>query len=91
MQPVASSVTVKVTSLLLHWPASVLTTMLAGQVITGGSLSLTVTVKLQLAVFPATSVAVQLTGVVPFGKLEPEDGEQEAVATEQLSAAVGAA
>jgi hypothetical protein len=40
-----------------HWPGSVLTTMLAGQVSTGGSLSLTVTVKLQLPALPAASVA----------------------------------
>ena len=36
----------------------------------------TVTVKLAVATFPAKSVAVQVTVVVPTGKLEPEDGEQ---------------
>jgi len=34
------------------------------------------TVKLPLDVFPAPSVAEQLTVVVPTGKLEPEGGEQ---------------
>jgi len=42
-------------------PAVVFVTMLAGQVITGFSVSLTVTVKLQLAVLPEASVAVQVT------------------------------
>ena len=37
---------------------------------------MTVTVKLAVATFPAKSVAVQVTVVVPTGKLEPEDGEQ---------------
>ena len=46
--------------------------MVVGQVIVGGCVSLTVTVKLQLG--PA--VAVQVTVVVPTGKNEPEGGEQ---------------
>src|SRR5438445_12841952 len=40
----------------LHTLASTLATMLVGHVITGGSLSLTVTVKLHVAVLPAASV-----------------------------------
>ena len=35
-----------------------------------------VTVKLALPTFPAASVAVHVTVVVPSEKLEPEDGEQ---------------
>jgi hypothetical protein len=46
-------------------PESLLTAMSDGQVIVGASVSLTVTVKLQLAVLPETSVAWQLTVVVP--------------------------
>jgi len=42
------------------------------RVITGGVMSLTVTVKLQLDELPAASVAVACTVVVPTGKLEPE-------------------
>ena len=42
--------------------------MVAGQVITGGMLSVTVTIWAQVAVFPLASVAVQVTVVVPFGK-----------------------
>jgi len=45
--------------------------------------------KLQLAVLPRGSVAVQVTVVVPSGKEEPLGGLQVAVA-EQLSDAVGA-
>ena len=41
-------------------------------VITGGVTSLTVTVKLQLDEFPAASVAVACTVVVPTGKLDPD-------------------
>src|SRR3712207_3922748 len=46
-----------------HWPGSLFTVSDAGQVIDGGSTSLTVTVKLQLAVAPTASVAVQGTVV----------------------------
>jgi hypothetical protein len=63
--------------------------MLAGQVITGFSVSLTVTVKVQVAVLPELSVAVQVTVVVPLGKVEPEGGLQTTVTPGQLSAAVG--
>lgn len=58
--------------------------MLAGQVIVGACVSLTVTVNEQLG--PA--VVVQVTVVVPFGKKEPEAGEQ--VIVPQLPEAVGA-
>jgi hypothetical protein len=50
--------------------------MLPGQVIMGLCLSSTVTVNEQEAVFPAASVAVQLTVVVPTGKGLPEGGVQ---------------
>jgi hypothetical protein len=64
--------------------------ILAGQLIAGGVRSLTVTVKPQLAVRFAASVALQLTVVVPFGNCEPEVGEHTTVVTpEQLSVAVG--
>jgi hypothetical protein len=53
-------------------------------VITGASVSLTVTVKLQLG--PA--VVEQVTLVVPTGKNEPEAGEQ--VTVPQPGVAVGA-
>jgi hypothetical protein len=55
----------------------------------GFSVSLTVTVKEQLAVLPDVSVAVHVTVVVPFEKVEPEGGLQTTVTPGQLSVAVG--
>ena len=45
-------------------------------IVSGGVLSRTVTVKLAEAVFPAASVAVQVTVEAPSGKEPPEAGEQ---------------
>ena len=50
----------------------------------------TVTVKVQLAVLLDSSVAVQVTVVVPTGKVEPEGGLQAVDTLGQLSEAVGA-
>jgi len=52
--------------------------------------STTVTVKEQVAVFPDASVAVAVTVVVPFGKVEPEGGFAVTVTPAQLSVAVTA-
>ena len=49
----------------------------------------TVTVKVQLAVLPDSSLAMQVTGVVPTGKVEPEGGLQAVDVPAQLSATVG--
>jgi len=46
-------------------PGSVLTTMLAGHVITGGVMSTTVTTALQVALLPAVSVTVNVTELGP--------------------------
>jgi hypothetical protein len=73
-----------------HWPRSVLTAMLAGQVRTGASVSLTVTVKEQALVLPLASVAVQVTDVVPLGKVEPLASVQAMLAPGQLSLALAA-
>ena len=51
------------------------TTRLGG-VVSATSSKLIVTVNVPVPVFPAASDAVQVTVVVPTGKLEPEDGEQ---------------
>ncbi|MDN4594488.1 hypothetical protein NWF35_11350, partial [Polycladomyces subterraneus] len=72
-----------------HSPGSLETVILAGQVIVGGSVSCTVTVKAQLSVFPVPSDAVQVTVVVPTGKKEPEGGEQVTVTPGQLEVGVG--
>ena len=81
-----------------------LTVILAGQVITGGSISFTVTVKLQVAVLFAASLTVYVTVVTPTLKIRvpttlmPVAGDVPVVApvsahvctvTKQLSAAVG--
>jgi hypothetical protein len=64
--------------------------MLAGQVKVGFTLSVTVTVKLQVPVLFDKSEAEQLTVVVPFWKVEPEAGSQVTVRElSQLSLAVG--
>ena len=64
--------------------------MFAGQVMLGFSVSLTVTVKLQLVVLLDESVAVQMTVLVPFAKVEPLVGVQATLTPRQLSLAVGA-
>src|SRR6185436_12178714 len=55
---------------------------------TGAPTSLTVTVKLQLCVLPAASVAVATTVVAPNEKTEPDAWVVTTVGTEQLSLAV---
>ena len=84
------AVTIHVTLLLLHWPGSAATTIGAGQVIDGASVSLTVTAKLHALVFSLESVAMHVTDVVPTGKELPEAGVQATVVLVQLSVAVGA-
>ena len=63
----------------------------AGTVTVGGVVSTTDTLKLALAMLPATSVAEQLIVVAPSGKVEPEAGEQLGVmapSTRSLAEAV---
>ena len=50
-----------------------------GTVSTGGVVSCTVTLNELLPVFPAPSVAVHLTAVVPTGNVPPEPGRQVGV------------
>jgi len=59
--------------------------MSAGQMIVGASWSRTSMEKLQAAVLPLVSWAVQVTLTMPFAKIDPEGGEQETVAPGQLS------
>lgn len=54
----------------------------------GGWVSLTVTVNEQFAVSLLESVTAQFTVVVPFGNVEPEEGEHTGVTLPQLSVAV---
>jgi len=68
---------VKVT--MLDPPGAGVTDVMVGQVIIGGTVSLTVMVNEQGSdVLPKESLAVHVTVVSPFGKVEPEGGEQTA-------------
>src|SRR6185369_10070 len=72
-------------------PASVLTAILPGQVIAGSSVSMTVTVKVQLVELLELSVAPQVTVVVPLLKAVPLAGAQvTSKGPSQESFAVGA-
>ncbi len=44
------------------------------QLIVGSSLSSIIILKVQVSAFPAASVAMTSTGVVPIGNVEPEIG-----------------
>ena len=63
-------------------------TIFAGQVMIGGSRSLTVTVKVQAFVFPEASIAVHVTVFTPPGNALPLAGAQLTVAPGQLSVTV---
>jgi hypothetical protein len=63
--------------------------MFVGHEIVGGCRSRMVMVKVQVAVFPAASWAVQVTVVTPRGKVEPEGGVQVTLESAQLSVAGG--
>jgi len=85
------AVTVKVTGALvaIGHEATAATLISAGQIMVGGCVSFTVTVKLQLAMLLEESFTVQVTVVVPFGNVEPDGGEHMGVPTPgQLSVAV---
>ena len=72
-----------------HWFAAFEAVTFAGHVM--AQPAVTVTLKLQLAVFIAASVTEQLTVVTPSGKLEPDAGVQTGAPTlGQLSETVGA-
>jgi hypothetical protein len=71
--------------LFVHNPSSVEVTMSDGQLMDGPSVLTTVTLKLQFAVLPDASVAVQVTELVPAPKVLPDGGEQFVVTPGQLS------
>ena len=54
-------------------------------IITGSSLSLTVTVNVAVYGVPELSVAVTVTVVVPIGNAVPDGGKDESEATPSLS------
>ena len=61
--------------------------MLAGSVRTGALGSVTVTVKLELALLPCASVAVHVTVVTPTGKSLPDAGVQTGVTGPSMASA----
>ena len=68
-------------------PGTGVTDVMVGQMIIGGTVSLTVIVNEHDSdVLPKESLAVQVTVVVPFGKVEPEGGEQFATQEDVCSA-----
>src|SRR5437899_8006732 len=75
-------------TLLAHAPGDVVTVRLAGQVICGGCVSLTVTVKVHRLVLPLGSVTWLVTLVVPTGKANPLAGTLTTSGAPQLSEAV---
>ena len=66
----------------------VVSLMSAGTVTTGAVVSCTVTWNDAVLVFPAASLALQFTVVVPNGKVDPEAGVHEKLVTPTLSVAV---
>jgi len=68
------------------------TTIGAGTVTVGATVSRTTIVPDEVALFPRTSVAVHVTAVVPTGNVEPEVGEHvTGTGPSMASTAVGAA
>ena len=64
-------------------------TIFAGHVTVGNVTSFTVTVNVQLPVWPFVAVAVQVTVVVPTLNEEPDAGTHATVVPGQLSVAAG--
>ena len=83
----SAAVTLNVT-LLEHAPGAALTVIFAGQVIVGGVVSTTVTVKVHWLLLPAASRAVLVTMVVPAENVEALAGVLTRLVTPQLSVAV---
>ena len=77
----------KFTFVAAHNPAAAFTVTLLGHTNVGGSASVTVTVNVQLAVFPLASVAVFVTVVVPTGNVLPLATLLVTFVTPQLSLA----
>jgi hypothetical protein len=63
--------------------------MLFGQLIVGGCLSTTVTLKKQVALLPEESIATMTTLVVPIGKIDPDAGVEINVTPGTLSEIFG--
>jgi hypothetical protein len=86
-EPSTASVAETVNVSVLPNGSVVVSAMLAGTVTTGPVVSTTVTWNAAVEVFPAASLAVQLTVVVPSGNVEPDAGVQAKLVTPTLSVA----
>ena len=83
---VADRLTVKTAFLFPLFPSVIATSLMESEGLLGGC---TVSEKVQPEVAPPEPVAMQVTLVVPTGKVEPDGGEQTTVGCEQLSVAEG--
>jgi hypothetical protein len=83
-----STVVAENVTLLEHDPVEVFTARFAGQLATGASTSVTVTVNVQMLVLPLASVAVQTTVVTPLAKALPLAGTHTMPSPGQLSTVV---
>src|SRR6266404_5266345 len=81
------ALTAKVT-LLVQTPSAAFTMKFAGQVMAGGCVSFTVTVKVHVLLLPLLSRAVLVTVVVPTEKAKPLAGLLVRLVTAQLSLTV---
>ena len=77
--PSHASVAVATKVTFVGVPSGESTTMLAGHVTVGGTVSSTFTVKEQPPLLPELSEAVHMILVIPTGKLEPDVGSQVTV------------
>ncbi len=76
--------TIKVTE-APQTPGSLSVTISAGHVIVGSSTSLTVTLNVQLTVFPSASVTLNSTIVVPVGNVPPLTGPIVVIISPEIS------
>lgn len=75
-------------TIAVHRPLVVLAVIFAGQLITGLTVSFTVTVNVLVVILLEASLAVIVTVVVPAGNAVPDAGEAVTITPGQLSVAV---
>src|SRR5580704_4409069 len=84
---VATTFGIKSGTATLHWPVTSRVRLVGQVVTTGGWVSVIVTVKVFVAVFPLVSLAMFVTVVVPTGNVDPLAGIETTVARSQSSLA----
>ena len=75
-------------TIAVHRPLVVLAVIFAGQLITGLTVSFTVTVNVLVVILLEASLAVIVTVVVPAGNAVPDAGEAVSITPGQLSVVV---